>query len=63
MKTHTDLRPFSCDYCELKFRDNSSRKKHIMIHTGEKPLKCPVAGCSAAFIEYGNRTRHLKTHR
>ncbi|KAJ0032910.1 hypothetical protein NQD34_000017 [Periophthalmus magnuspinnatus] len=31
---------FRCSECGKRFRFNSALKKHVLVHTGEKPHKC-----------------------
>ncbi|KAG7214801.1 hypothetical protein INR49_010693, partial [Caranx melampygus] len=54
---HIRLRPFMCEVCRKAFRLNSMLKKHMMIHTGERPHACPK--CGKTFIK---KTR-LREHR
>ncbi|KAB7493992.1 Zinc finger protein [Armadillidium nasatum] len=35
------LREWNCPYCGKMFKDPSNLRRHKMIHTGEKPFRCP----------------------
>lgn len=45
-----------CTVCDKGFFDLTALKKHLLIHTGEKPFECPE--CHTKFV----RSDHLKTH-
>lgn len=33
------------------------------IHTGDKPFLCPHPGCTSAFSESSNLSKHIRTHK
>lgn len=49
LRKHTGDAPFSCLYCDSKFKIKSDMKRHMRTHTGEKPFKCEQCdfSCSA----------------
>ncbi len=49
-----------CEICGKNFNNASTFKRHLMIHTGEKPYKCEW--CGKSFIKSDNHKRHLRTH-
>ena len=62
MKRHYNIRPYECSVCNAKFARTSTLKIHYHTHTGEKPHKCPIKGCTKKFSEKGNMKTHLRTH-
>uniref|UniRef100_A0A3Q3FQ76 C2H2-type domain-containing protein n=1 Tax=Labrus bergylta TaxID=56723 RepID=A0A3Q3FQ76_9LABR len=51
---HTDGYP--CPECGKAFRINSELKKHMMVHTGERPYSCPM--CGKKFTKGYNLKKH-----
>ena len=49
-----------CDVCEKRFRDSYNLKKHVHIHTNEKPYECDV--CEKRFRESGHLQYHMRIH-
>lgn len=49
---------YICPTCSKAFSRPSSLKIHSHSHTGEKPFKCPHAGCGKAFSVRSNMKRH-----
>ena len=48
-----------CSICNKLFISESQLKKHVLIHTGEKPYKCSV--CQKAFTQKSHVTFHTST--
>ncbi|XP_054663161.1 zinc finger protein 740 isoform X5 [Grus americana] len=51
---------FICEQCFGAFRSSYHLKRHILIHTGEKPFECDV--CDMRFIQKYHLERHKRVH-
>ena len=49
-----------CDVCEKRFTQASNLKRHMRIHTNERPYECDV--CEKAFRESGHLKTHMRIH-
>ena len=52
-------RGHECDVCEKCFRQPGDLKRHMRIHTNEKPYECDV--CEKRFRDSSNLRRHKRT--
>jgi len=51
---------YICQTCNKEFLRPSSLRIHNHSHTGEKPFKCPHAGCGKAYSVRSNMKRHQR---
>jgi len=62
-KIHEEKK-FMCATCEKTFVTKWNLTQHERIHSNERPYKCPIPGCSDAFIQNFLLKAHLsKWHR
>ena len=50
---------FQCHLCKKIFNDTSKMKRHLLSHTGIKPVQCTK--CSSSFLRREHLKRHMKT--
>ena len=59
----THCRPKNqCAVCGKHFSRSWLLKGHMRTHTGERPYRCPHAGCDRAFADKSNLRSHLLIH-
>uniref|UniRef100_A0A8C7KHX5 Zinc finger and AT-hook domain containing n=1 Tax=Oncorhynchus kisutch TaxID=8019 RepID=A0A8C7KHX5_ONCKI len=56
----TQLKIFTCEYCNKVFKFRHSLQAHLRTHTNEKPFKCPH--CDYASAIKANLSVHLRKH-
>ncbi|KAG0055475.1 hypothetical protein BGZ83_008480 [Gryganskiella cystojenkinii] len=48
--------------CEWSFKRYEHLKRHMLVHTKERPFQCEFAGCNKSFSRSDNFSAHLRTH-
>jgi hypothetical protein len=64
LKTHLDTvhsraRPFVCA-CGASFGRADTLRNHEILHTGEKPHACDIAGCEKTFAQLAGLNQHMQ---
>ena len=49
-----------CEMCQKILTTSKGMRKHMLIHTGEKPFQC--SECKKCFRQKGSLTTHMRTH-
>jgi len=60
LQVHTGEKPYKCNYCERRFKQQSHVKQHSRLHTGERPYKC--IECGRTFVQLSNLQQHMGNH-
>lgn len=55
-------KPFTCSSCDKAFRRMEHLRRHLKIHTKERPFTCEIVGCGRKFSRSDNLKAHMKTH-
>lgn len=59
-RMENNKRAYICEVCDRIFGSSHNLKRHVMIHTGEKPFKCNI--CGKCFREFSTLKKHHVTH-
>ncbi|XP_009638006.1 zinc finger protein ZIC 1 [Egretta garzetta] len=55
-------KPFKCEFegCDRRFANSSDRKKHMHVHTSDKPYLCKM--CDKSYTHPSSLRKHMKVH-
>ena len=56
----TVLRHHQCQYCDKTFDNTTDKRRHELVHTGDKPYQCQY--CEKCFNRVDNKRRHELGH-
>ncbi|XP_007420862.1 zinc finger protein ZIC 1 [Python bivittatus] len=59
---HICEKPFKCEFegCDRRFANSSDRKKHMHVHTSDKPYLCKM--CDKSYTHPSSLRKHMKVH-
>ncbi|KAI8984515.1 hypothetical protein BDF20DRAFT_792608, partial [Mycotypha africana] len=49
-------------FCGWSFKRYEHLKRHMLVHTGERPYTCHFPGCGKSFSRSDNFHAHYRTH-
>lgn len=57
---HAGEKPFKCEFenCDRRFANSSDRKKHMHVHTSDKPYLCKM--CDKSYTHPSSLRKHMK---
>ncbi|KAJ3372642.1 hypothetical protein GGF31_001664 [Allomyces arbusculus] len=61
-RVRSSERRFICQHCQQSFKRSEHLKRHLRVHTGERPFACLVPGCAKTFSRTDNLAQHMKIH-
>ena len=58
----TGEKPFQCEFegCDRRFANSSDRKKHMHVHTSDKPYLCKM--CDKSYTHPSSLRKHMKVY-
>ncbi|XP_017292693.1 histone H4 transcription factor [Kryptolebias marmoratus] len=57
---HCDERPFPCDFCDKRFKNQRDLQKHTEVHNEGNVYHCTVEGCSYSCHTFQTMNYHFK---
>uniref|UniRef100_A0A8C9FPA7 C2H2-type domain-containing protein n=1 Tax=Pavo cristatus TaxID=9049 RepID=A0A8C9FPA7_PAVCR len=62
LRTFPREKPFKCEFegCDRRFANSSDRKKHMHVHTSDKPYLCKM--CDKSYTHPSSLRKHMKVN-
>ncbi|XP_028320650.1 histone H4 transcription factor [Gouania willdenowi] len=57
---HCDERPFPCDFCDKRFKNQRDLQKHTEVHNENSAYHCTVSGCDYSCQTFQTMSLHFK---
>ncbi|XP_037123095.1 histone H4 transcription factor [Syngnathus acus] len=57
---HCDERPFPCDFCDKRFKNQRDLQKHTDVHNEGSVFHCSVEGCTYSCQTFQTMNQHFK---
>lgn len=57
---HCDERPYPCDFCEKRFKNQRDLQKHTVVHDEDTVYHCTMEGCDYSCQTFQTLTQHFK---
>lgn len=57
-----NMKKFQCDICGIKFYDVTQYNNHQIVHTDERPHKCPYNDCDKRYRTKASLKAHICIH-
>lgn len=57
---HCDERPFPCDFCDKRFKNQRDLQKHTEVHNEGTVYRCTVEGCDYSCHTFQTMNHHFK---
>ncbi|XP_051933468.1 histone H4 transcription factor [Hippocampus zosterae] len=57
---HCDERPFPCDFCDKRFKNQRDLQKHTDVHNEGSVFHCSVEGCAYSCQTFPTMNQHFK---
>ncbi|XP_077422181.1 histone H4 transcription factor [Vanacampus margaritifer] len=57
---HCDERPFPCDFCDKRFKNQRDLQKHMDVHNEGSVFRCSMEGCAYSCQTFQTLNKHFK---